>query len=263
MRTVSTFAGRVQNPRLPEGEVRIGGFGGLTGLIHWLQDNHVSAIMDATHPFAERISRTAAEAAHHTGTPILLLRRPGWTPAPGDTWHWVDSLPAAAAALPNLTPNPLTLTPPGPLASSMAPPGVPTDPAAQPATVPTTNATLFPGRRVFLTTGRQGLSAFAAVSDFWFLVRCVDPPDPPMPPRMHLLLDRGPYTVAGELALMREHRIDILITKDSGGELTSAKLHAARELGIPVIMVRRPEPPDVPTVATVAEALSWLDNFVG
>jgi precorrin-6A/cobalt-precorrin-6A reductase len=200
--------------------VRIGGFGGPAGLARWLRDNEVSAIVDATHPFAERISASAAEAARLTGTPILMVRRPGWTPGPGDDWHWVDSLGGAANSL-------------------------------------------RAGQRVFLTTGRQGLPAFAGVPDVWFLVRCVDPPLPPVPPRMHLLLSRGPYTVPGELGLLREHRIDVLVTKDSGGDLTSAKLTASRELGLPVIMVRRPEPPDVPTVPAVGDALSWLDNRVG
>jgi len=115
------------------------------------------------------------------------------------------------------------------------------------------------GERVFLTTGRQGLAAFAE-SDRWFLVRCVDAPEPPLPERMQLLLSRGPYILDGELELMREHRIDVLVTKDSGGPQTEAKLAAARALSIPVVVVRRPAPPDVPVVATVDAALSWLGS---
>lgn len=218
LRVVSTLAGRVRAPRLPAGEVRIGGFGGPAGLAAWLRAEHVTAIIDATHPFAARISSSAAAAAAETGIPMILLRRPGWTAVAGDDWRWVDSLLDAAALLP----------------------------AA--------------GRRAFLTTGRQGLASFVDVPDTWFLVRCVDPPTGPLPPRMHLLLDRGPYTVDGELSLMTSHGVDVLITKDSGGDLTSAKLTAARILGLPVIMVRRPPAPAVPMVATVEEALTWLDN---
>ena len=218
VRVVSTLAGRVRDPLLPPGEVRIGGFGGPGGLAEWLRAQRVDAVVDATHPFAERISESAAAAAHLAGVPIVLLRRPGWTAWPGDDWRWVDSLDEAARLLPDI------------------------------------------GTRAFLTTGRQGLPAFAGVDDVWFLVRCVDPPEPPLPARMQLLLGRGPFTVDGELTLMRDHQVDVLVTKDSGGEHTVAKLVAARKLSLPVIMVRRPPPPDIPTVTTVDEAFTWLDT---
>ncbi|GLW94356.1 hypothetical protein Aglo03_51720 [Actinokineospora globicatena] len=113
------------------------------------------------------------------------------------------------------------------------------------------------GERIFLTTGRQGLAAFAG-SSRWFLVRCVDPPDPPVPARSEVLLDRGPYTVDGELDLLRSHHIDVLVTKDSGGPLTAAKLDAAAESGTAVVVVRRPVPPDVAVVETVEQVMAWL-----
>ena len=216
-RVISTLAGRVQRPRLPAGEVRVGGFGGPQGLADWLAVEKVTHVVDATHPFAERISAAAAKAARYAGIPHVLLRRPGWTPRPGDDWHWADSLTEAAAMLPGL------------------------------------------GTRVFLTTGRQGLAAFAR-SDRWFLIRCVDPPGLPLPAAKELILARGPYTVDGERTLMTTHHIDLLVTKDSGGEDTAAKLTAARELAIPVVVVRRPAIPDVPVVATVDEVLSWLGS---
>jgi precorrin-6A/cobalt-precorrin-6A reductase len=112
-------------------------------------------------------------------------------------------------------------------------------------------------QRVLLTTGRQGLQAFAGVRECWFLVRCVEPPEPPLPPRHRLLLDRGPYTVDGELELIDRHGIELVLAKDSGGEMTRAKLDAARERGLPVILVQRPPRPAVPSVASVAEALAW------
>jgi precorrin-6A/cobalt-precorrin-6A reductase len=116
------------------------------------------------------------------------------------------------------------------------------------------------GTRHFLTIGRQGVSSFTDVMGAWFLVRSIDPPDEPTPPQMELLLDRGPYWLDSEIALMRGRRIDTVITKNSGGAATAAKLIAARELGLPVVMVQRPTTPGgVPEVADVQGALEWVD----
>ncbi len=211
----SSLAGRVSRPRLPAGEVRIGGFGGPDGLARWLREQLVVAIVESTPPFAERISASALAASAHAGVPLLRLQRPGWSERRGDRWEWVDDLDQAAAAVARL------------------------------------------GSRVLLTTGRQGLAAFAGVQQAWFLIRCVEPPDPPLPSRHSVLLDRGPYTVEGELALIDGHRIDLVVTKDSGGAHTQAKLDAARLRDLPVIVVRRPPRPDAPTVGTPREALEW------
>jgi precorrin-6A/cobalt-precorrin-6A reductase len=212
---VTSLAGRVANPRLPAGRVRIGAFGGPDRLAAWLREHDVAAVVDATHPFAERISASAARACPAAGVALLRLERPGWRERPGDRWRRVPDLATAAKLLPSL------------------------------------------GARVLLTTGRQGLAAFAGVDACWFLVRCVDPPRPPLPAACELLLARGPYTRAGELALIDRHAIDVVVTKDSGGELTEAKLDAARERGLPVVVIDRPPRPDVDTVATVAAALRW------
>lgn len=115
------------------------------------------------------------------------------------------------------------------------------------------------GRRVFLTTGRMGLAAFAGVRDAWFLVRTVDPPAGACPPDAEVLLDRGPFSLAGERELLRRHRVEVLVTKDSGGSATAPKLAAAREAGVPVILVRRPPAPEeVAEVSTPAAAAAWL-----
>lgn len=225
-RVTSSLAGRVANPRLPEGEVRIGGFGGPEGLARWIAEHAVDRVIDATHPFAERISFNAARAAATAHVPLLALRRPGWVPAEGDDWREVGSLEEAAAALDGLGWGHL------------------------------------PGRspwgRVFLTTGRMGLAVFADRPE-WFLVRSVDAPEPPMPARTEVLLDRGPFTLEGERELLRTHRVDVLVTKDSGAAATAPKLAAAREAGIPVVVVRRPPvPPGVETAASVAEAAAWV-----
>ena len=219
LRVTNSLAGRVSAPRLPPGEVRVGGFGGAAGLAAWLREHEVDALIDATHPFAGTISFNAARAAATAHGPLLALRRPGWVPVAGDDWREVDSLEEAARSLPGL------------------------------------------GRRVFLTTGRMGLAAFADLADLWFLVRSVDAPEPPHPPRMEVLLDRGPFTLDGERELLRRHGIDVVVTKDSGGAATAPKLRAAREAGVPVVVVRRPPVPGgVRVVAEPEQALHWLVN---
>ncbi len=120
------------------------------------------------------------------------------------------------------------------------------------------------GSRVFLTTGRMGLAAFAALESLWFLMRSVDAPEAPHPARMEVLLDRGPFSLESERELIRLHRIDVLVTKDSGGEATAPKLTAAREAGIPVVVVARPPvPPGVPVAGTPEEALVLLRDLTG
>ncbi|BCM71031.1 putative precorrin-6X reductase [Streptomyces sp. EAS-AB2608] len=117
------------------------------------------------------------------------------------------------------------------------------------------------GSRVFLSTGRLGLAAFAGLTGLHFLVRSVEPPEPPLPPDTRVVLARGPFTVTDETGLLRAHRIDVLVTKDSGGEATAAKLTAARDLGLPVVVVRRPPLPDgvraEPDVAGVLARLGF------
>ncbi|WP_433548999.1 cobalt-precorrin-6A reductase [Streptomyces sp. CA-294286] len=221
-RVTSSLAGRVASPRLPPGEVRVGGFGGAEGLAAWLRTHEVDALIDATHPFAGTISFSAAAAAAQAHVPLLALRRPGWTPGEGDRWHPVGSLDEAARALPAL------------------------------------------GERVFLTTGRMGLAAFAGLDEQWFLMRSVDAPQTPHPARMEVLLERGPFTLDGERELLRRHRIDVLVTKDSGGAATAPKLAAARQAGIPVVVVRRPPVPEgVPVADTPEAAAAWLRRRLG
>ena len=215
---VSSLAGRVAGPHMPAGQVRVGGFGGATGLTEWIRAHGIRAVIDATHPFAATMSWNAAAAAAGSHVPLLALRRTAWVPGEGDRWHEARSLEDAALMLPEL------------------------------------------GNRHFLTIGRQGVSSFADVTGAWFLVRCIDPPDEPTPLQMELLLDRGPYSLETEIALMRGRRIDTVITKNSGGAATAAKLIGARELGLPVVIVQRPATPGgVPEVADVQGAVQWVD----
>ncbi|MFD4024721.1 cobalt-precorrin-6A reductase [Streptomyces sp. NPDC058576] len=219
VRVTTSLAGRVASPTFPPGDVRVGGFGGPDGLAAWMREHDVDALVDATHPFAATMSRNAAEAAARAHVPLLALRRPGWAAQDGDRWHVAGSLAEAAELLPAL------------------------------------------GERVFLTTGRMGLAAFAGtdLDALWFLVRSVDAPEPPWPARMEVLLDRGPFDLAGEREIIRRYRLDVLVTKDSGGSATAPKLLAAREARIPVVVVRRPPVPEgVPVARTPDEAVRWV-----
>jgi precorrin-6A/cobalt-precorrin-6A reductase len=113
------------------------------------------------------------------------------------------------------------------------------------------------GRRAFLTIGRQELEAFAPL-DLWCLVRTIEAPGVLSLRQGHWLAGRGPFAVEDEIALLRTHAIEALVTKASGGGATYAKLVAARQLGLPVLMIRRPPPPPGPVVGSVAAALAWL-----
>jgi precorrin-6A/cobalt-precorrin-6A reductase len=218
---ISSLAGRVRNPRLPDGPVRVGGFGGADGLADFLREERITHVIDATHPFAAGITANAALAAAQAGVPRLVLRRPAWEADP--SWESAAGIREAAEAVAR-----------------------------------------WPGETVFLTTGRRDLGAFADDDSHGYLVRTVDPPEGAVPPRMTLLLDRGPYSVESESALMREHQVGLLVTKNSGGPMTAAKLTAARDLGVQVVMVRRPPLPSGSTVAaTVPGALRWLETPSG
>jgi len=212
---ISSLAGRVPDPVLPAGPVRIGGFGGVEGLRKYLDDDMITAVLDATHPFAATITANAARTCAQAGMPHLVLVRPAWPP--GDAIVVGDDRRAAQTVKDN---------------------GY---------------------QRVFLTTGRSGTTAFKD-SEAWFLIRAVTSPDADtLPPHHQILLSRGPYDYDNELALLREHRIDALVTKNSGGSMTEAKLEAAQAQNVPVVMVDRPPlPSGVRTVSTVDDAEAWV-----
>jgi precorrin-6A/cobalt-precorrin-6A reductase len=113
--------------------------------------------------------------------------------------------------------------------------------------------------RIFLTIGRQQLASFASLTDKWCLIRSIDPPDSDilLPPG-EVLLDRGPFSLDRELQLLRDYRIDVIVSKNSGGDATYAKIVAARELGLPVVMVQRPIVPEGDIVTNVSGAIEWL-----
>lgn len=214
---ISSLAGRVANPRLPPGEIRIGGFGGPEGLADYLRRENIAAMIDATHPFARRMGWNAAMAAARAGVPLLRLERPAWTAQPGDRWTEIDSWDEAVALLAGKR------------------------------------------RRVFLALGRQELAPFTALTDIHFVIRSVEAPEAGIKfAQAELVLARGPFRLEDERALLQQHRVDCIVCKNSGGTATDGKLTAARELGIEVMMQRRPRRPDVTTVDNVAAAFDWV-----
>jgi precorrin-6A/cobalt-precorrin-6A reductase len=214
-----SLAGRTAAPAAQKLPVRVGGFGGVAGLVAHLRAAGVEALVDATHPFAATMSQHAAAAAAETGVALLALRRPAWQRLTGDDWTEVAGVAESVIAL-----------------------------GAAP-------------RRVFLALGRQELQPFVAAPQHAYLIRSVDPVEPPLAvPQARYILDRGPFDEAAEHRLLRDEAIGAIVCKNSGGEATYGKLAAARALGIPVVMVRRPVLPPAPEVATAAEACAWLDH---
>ncbi|MBV8965899.1 MAG: cobalt-precorrin-6A reductase [Mycobacteriaceae bacterium] len=215
---ISSLAGRVPNPTLPHGQVRVGGFGGAEPMRQWLVDNRVHAVVDATHPFAAVMTARTAQVCAELGLPHLVLARPPWDVTGAIT---VGSAAHAAQVIEQERFS-----------------------------------------RVFLTSGRSTVSAFTG-STAWFLIRVVVEPRPDALPARHtLVLSRGPHPYDDELALMRDHRVHVLVTKNSGGEHTRAKLDAAAALYIPIVMIDRPPlPPGVVSVSSVDEVLSWLPGL--
>jgi precorrin-6A/cobalt-precorrin-6A reductase len=216
---VLSYAGRTENPTPPPIAWRLGGFGGIDGLLAYLRAENIARVVDATHPFAARMSAHAIAACAAAGVPLLALERPPWQHTPGDLWIEVDDLAAAAEAL-----------------------------GAAP-------------RRVFLGIGRQYLQTFAAHSQHAYLVRLVDPPRAPLPlPDAEVIAARGPFDRAGDRAMLANYRAEIVVARNAGGDSASAKIEAARDLALPVVMVRRPFIPARETVETVAEVLRWLGH---
>jgi precorrin-6A/cobalt-precorrin-6A reductase len=218
----TSLAGRTQNPSPLPGQVRIGGFGGPRRLAAYLAEHEIDRLIDATHPFAARISSEARIACDLAGVLRLVLVRPPWRPGPLDKWIEVADAAGAAAMAGRI------------------------------------------GRRVWLTIGAGEIARFSPVDGVHFLVRVVDPPRQPLPLRSYeVIVGRGPFTLPEERRLLEQHAIDVLVCKASGGAATEAKLIAARELGLPVVLIRRPPAEPGESVDNVAAALDWLAGSPG
>ena len=216
-----SLAGRTREPLPQNAPVRIGGFGGSGGLADFLRSGAIDLLVDATHPFAVRISRNAVEAAGIAEVPMLALQRQAWQPITGDQWHEVTDVRAALVALGDRP------------------------------------------RRVFLAIGRQEAHHANAFPKHFYLVRSVDAIDPPLEaPDVVSVLDRGPFRVDDEIRLLKQHLIDCVIAKNSGGSATYAKIEAARLLGLPVLMIGRSPSAAMPTVGSLEAAMARIDHFV-
>ncbi len=215
---VLSLAGRTRNPKPAAVATRIGGFGGVDGLRDYLVHERIDAIVDATHPFAERISANALEACANERRPLLVFTRAPWPQKDGDRWIEVEDIEAAVAAL-----------------------GI-------------------ERRVVFLTQGRLQLAAFARAPQHRYIVRAIDRPDAfNALADAKLILARGPFALIDEERLMREEGVEYLVSKNSGGASTYAKIEAARRLGAKVVMLRRPEAPGAESVTGLDAALDWIE----
>jgi precorrin-6A/cobalt-precorrin-6A reductase len=217
---ITSLAGRTSRPSVPPGQLRVGGFGGTAGLLDYLRSEAIDMLIDATHPFAAVMRWHAEEACRVAAIPRLRIERPPWLAGSGDRWTHAATLVEAGR-----------------------------------------HVATADRHRVLLTTGRTGLEAFtpAVAPHRWWLVRCIEAPSPlPLHPA-EVVLSRGPYALDGEVDLLASQRIDLLVTKNSGGTAAVAKLDAARSLGVEVLMVDRPPPTPGPTVPTVDEAAAWVD----
>ena len=218
-----SLAGRTSEPVALPGKLLTGGFGGAEGLARVLAEERFDLLVDATHPFAVQMKANAVEAGKIAGTKFLAIRRPPWVPREGDRWIMVESLEAAAAR-DRARIRGASFSPPAAWSSR-------------------------------LSEQRRNISILCAAS------RRPRPQD--LPPLVELITARGPFNVADERALLEAHRIELIVTKNSGGAGAAAKLDAARALSLPVIMVERPDLPEAPSVETVADALAWLERAHG
>lgn len=210
---IASLSGATEKPELLALPMRRGGFGGADGFRDFIRANNITAVVDATHPYAARITDRTARICAEDGIPYLQVLRSGWEQQPGDDWRWIDH-PAQAADI-----------------------------------VPV-------GATVFLAIGRAQLPEYAALSDRRVIFRTVDPLGT-KPDFGEAIVGRPPFSVEHETKLLSELGVSWLVSKDAGGP-SRAKLDAARALGIPVIMLRRPPMPDAQRVTTVTEAMDWI-----
>jgi precorrin-6A/cobalt-precorrin-6A reductase len=213
-----SYAGRTAAPKAQPVPHRVGGFGGAEGLAAFLRRERMARVIDATHPFAARISANAIAACAAAGTPLLAIERPPWTPGPGDDWRAAADLDAAAATLA----------------------------AAAPTTV------FLAVGRLHLD------AFAAAPQHRYLLRLVDPPAGPLPLPDAEVVVARGPFRAGDDAAMLRDKGVRLVVAKNAGGDGAEAKLVAARALGLPVVMVARPPIPPRPTVASVEAALAWL-----
>lgn len=217
---IASLAGVTREPAPLALPTRHGGFGGLEGFRSFLDDHRISAVIDATHPFAGQITARTHEVCSERGMPLLRLQRPGWVPEGTDSWTYVADEAEAAELIPDW--------------------GV-----------------------VFLATGRQSLPAWAGLRACRVHLRVIDSPGSPFPLAGSFVVGRPPFDLAAEMALFTRLGVTHLVAKDSGGINARPKLDAARELGIKVLILRRPPlPSGLPVVETMEQAAAWARRLL-
>jgi precorrin-6A/cobalt-precorrin-6A reductase len=227
LRLTTSLAGRTAQPRQPAGALRQGGFGGVAGMVAYLIAEQVSAVVDATHPFAQTIGQNAAVACAQAGVPLLRLDRPAWHPIPGDRWFPVATWADALQMITDLAlRRPFLAIGRNELAAF----------ANQPQARFVIRAVDDPGQ-----TEASFQQAF---------------------PQATVILGRGPFALAEEQALLTQQGCDGVICKNAGGTAGAAKLAAARALGLPVILLTRPPRPPGATVQTLPEAERWIRDVL-
>jgi precorrin-6A/cobalt-precorrin-6A reductase len=216
---VISLAGVTRAPEAQPLPTRIGGFGGVDGFKAYLAKVGITAVLDATHPFASRITARTAQICTEMDLPYLQFLRPPWQPVAGDQWTEIADEAEAAQHIPL-------------------------------------------GSTVFLGTGRQTLPRFANLEGRDVICRQIDPPDGPFPfPNGRFLVGRPPFSVTDEVTLFTRLGVDWLVVKNAGGAASGTKLTAARQLGIPVLMIARPKQGGWPTVDNIDAALRWVDRL--
>lgn len=216
---MASLAGSTRQPAPTGLPTRSGGFGGEKGFRDCLTEVGITAVLDATHPFAHRISARTARICAEENIPYCQLLRPEWTPETDDRWTMVAREEDVARLI-------------------------------------------APGVTVFLATGRKTLDRFANLAHARLICRQIDPPDRPFPfSNGEFLVGRPPFSVEEEVELFKRLGVDWLVVKNAGGEASTSKLIAARQLGIDVAMIARPPQPDAPKVETVQAALDWARSL--
>ncbi|EFM60946.1 cobalt-precorrin-6x reductase [Brucella sp. BO2] len=215
---ITSLAGRTAAPAKLSGPVRSGGFGGADGLAAYIEAEKIDLVIDATHPYAARISRNAVIAAEAAKIPLVRLERPVWEKQPGDNWIDIANETEAARAIPS-------------------------------------------GGNVFLALGRQHIAPFAKRADVHFVIRMIDPPEVTLPRHCEIILAR-PGDYDAEAGFLTGRRIGLIVSRNSGGTVSYAKIRAARDLALPVMMIDRPPVAAKTVVATVPQAIAFARSVL-
>lgn len=200
---IYSVAGLVRTPDV-NCQVVQGGFSQFGGLVRYIRQQAVTAIVDVTHPYAQNMSRTAVEAAKHCEIPCWRFHRPPWERGEGDNWTFFEDWDALSKTFTSY-------------------------------------------RSIFLTCGQltqRQVDLLARENGQRYLLRTAAAPKHTLAGWIKWVKAIGPFALDDESALMQKYSVDVLVSKNSGGDSTVAKLHAARTMGIPVLMLKRPELPD-------------------